>query len=190
MSEVTSQKSHQLEQDLESVLYSEADIQGRLSELAERITVDYQGKELTVIAILHGGIIFLADLLRKIDLPLRMETISVSSYHGGTESSGVVTFNQLELPKLEGQHVIVLDDILDTGRTLYAIREKLQKESSPESVRLCALLSKKRERAVPVEADYVGFEIEDHFVVGYGLDYNGQYRNLPLIGVLRKEIYS
>jgi len=172
---------------LETVLFHETTILSRLDELAREITDDYRGKELTIIAILHGGIVFLADLLRRIHLPVRVETISVSSYHGGTESSGTVIFNQLKLPNLEGQHVLLLDDILDTGRTLAAIEKRLREEGSLESVRSCVLLDKKRERAEEVEADYVGFTIEDHFVVGYGLDYNGRYRNLPLVGILSPE---
>jgi len=174
-------------QHLETVLFHETTILSRLDGMAREITEEYRGKELTVIAILHGGLVFLADLLRRIHLPLKVETISVASYHGGTESSGKITFNQIHLPDLTGQHVIVLDDILDTGRTLAAIRERLLAECHPESVRSCVLLDKKAKRAAEVEADYVGFEIEDHFVVGYGLDYQGRYRNLPLVGTLKQE---
>ena len=168
---------------VESILYHETTIYSRLDDLAREITEDYRGKEITALAVLHGSIIFMADLLRRIPLPLQMESLNVSSYHGGTESSGTVTFHQ-ELPDLEGKHVLILDDILDTGRTLHAIRERSDKEAKVASTRVCVLLQKRKELAEDVAADYVGFRIEDEFVVGYGLDYQGRYRNLPYIGVL------
>jgi hypoxanthine phosphoribosyltransferase len=141
------------------------------------------------VALLHGGVILLADLLRRINLPLKMETISLSSYHGGTESSGVVTFHQERLPDFSNTHVLVLDDILDTGRTLHALGARMMAESNALSVKTCVLLRKRKQRAAEVEADFVGFDIDDEFVVGYGLDYLGRYRNLPYIGVLNPEIY-
>ena len=174
--------------DLESILFHEATILARLEELGRQVTADYAGMELTVVAVLHGSVVFLADLLRRIHLPVRMECISVASYHGGTVSSGRIEFNQLRLPDLRGQHVLVLDDILDSGRTLHAISNRLLEECEPLSVRHCVLLDKKRDREVEVETDYVGFEVDDCFVVGYGLDYKGRYRNLPLVGTLRKEL--
>jgi hypoxanthine phosphoribosyltransferase len=170
------------------VLFEERTILARLDELGRAITQDYRGRELTVVAILHGSIVFMADLLRRIHLPLRIESINVASYHGGTSSSGAVEFNQLRLPDLRGQHVVVLDDILDSGRTLKVIKERLLEECQPLSVRSCVLLSKTRERATEVNAEYVGFDVDDCFVVGYGLDYKGRYRNLPLVGTLRKEV--
>lgn len=172
---------------LESVLFHEQTILARLDELAQEINAEYEGKNLTVVAILHGGLVFMADLLRRIHLPVKVESISVASYHGGTSSSGTVTFKQLELPDLSGQHVLILDDILDTGRTLLAIKERLLADCHAESVKGCVLLDKKARRAEEVNADYVGFEIDDHFVVGYGLDYQGHYRNLPLVGTLKPE---
>jgi hypoxanthine phosphoribosyltransferase len=177
--------SNDLRAHLEKVLFDEETIFRRLDELAGEITRDYEGKNLTVVAILHGGLVFMADLLRRVHLPLKMESVSVASYHGGTESSGVVTFNQVNLPEISGEHVLILDDILDSGRTLHAIREKLEREGSPASIRSCVLLDKKVNRGVDIAAEYVGFEIEDEFVVGYGLDYRGHYRNLPLVGTLR-----
>jgi len=171
--------------DLDHVLFDEAAILGRLDGMAAEITKEYRGKELTVIAILNGSLIFMADLLRRIPLPLKVDCISVASYHGGTESTGTVTFDQLSIPDVSGRHVLVLDDILDTGRTLHAIVDKLRAETEPKSVKICVLLRKIKERAAPVEADYIGFDIGDEFVVGYGLDYEERYRNLPLIGVLR-----
>ena len=187
---VDSSLVHPTNPDLSSILYHEATILARLDEVASEISEEYASKNLTIIAILHGGIIFLADLLRRIHLPVRIETINVSSYHGGTESSGTITFNQAELPDLKGQHVLLLDDILDTGRTLDAIGRRVLEECEPESVKVCVLLDKKRERAAEVEPDFVAFEIEDEFVVGYGLDYDGHYRNLPYIGILSPAVYD
>ena len=169
-----------------SILHHETTIYARLDELAREITEDFRGKEITALAVLHGSIIFMADLLRRIPLPLQMESLNVSSYHGETESSGTVTFHQ-GLPDLKGKHVLILDDILDTGRTLHAIRQRLEEESGVASTRVCVLLQKRKERAEEVEADYVGFEIDDEFVVGYGLDYQGRYRNLPYIGVMNTD---
>ena len=172
--------------DIDHVLFHESTIMSRLDAMARDITRDYSGEMPTVVCILQGGIILMADLLRRIQLPLLIETISVSSYHGGTESSGVVTFNQTTLPNLKGKPVILLDDILDTGRTLQAIRRRFINEAGASSVKLCVLLNKKKNRSSSINADYVGFDIGDEFVVGYGLDYQGQYRNLPYIGVLKE----
>lgn len=170
---------------ISDILHHEHAILQRLDRLAQEITADYRGKELTVLAILHGSMIFAADLLRRIPLPLRIESLSVASYHGGAETSGVVTFNNLEIPRLAGQHVLLLDDILDTGGTLYAIRRKLEDGASPPaSLHSCVLLRKRKQRARDVDADYVGFDIDNEFVVGYGLDYRGHYRNLPYIALL------
>ncbi len=172
---------------LDSVLFGEEQILARLDEIAAQITEDYRGKNLTVVAIMHGGLIIMADLLRRIQLPLKMECISVESYHGGVESSGSVRFNVARMPDFTGEHVLVIDDILDSGRTLDAITTKVMAECHPESVRIGVLLNKITQRVVEVEPDYVAFEIDDLFVVGYGLDYQGRYRNLPLIGTLKEE---
>ncbi len=175
-----------MQKDLDRVLYDEAAIHQRLDQIAARIVEDYRDRELTVIAVLNGSLIFMADLLRRIPLPLKLDCLSVASYHGGTESTGEVVFKQVSLPDIQGRHILILDDILDSGRTLFAIGEKL-KTANPLSVRVCVLLQKRKSRARPVDADYVGFEIDDEFVVGYGLDYQERYRNLPCIGVLRRE---
>jgi hypoxanthine phosphoribosyltransferase len=176
--------------DIQHTLFHETTILSRLDALARQLTEDYRGKDLTVVALLHGGVILLADLLRRIQLPLKIETISLSSYHGGTESSGVVTFHQDKLPNFANTHVLVLDDILDTGRTLHALGRRLMAECHASSVKSCVLLRKRKVRAAEVEADYVGFDIDDEFVVGYGLDYMGHYRNLPYIGVLKPAVYQ
>ncbi len=172
---------------LERVLFDQTSIRNRVADMGARISREYSGDGLTIVAVLQGGALFMADLIREIQLPLQLQSISVASYHGGTESTGTVTFLQNQMPEVEGRDVLVLDDILDTGRTLAAIKAKLEQECAPRSVKSAVLLSKKIERAVEVEADYVGFEVGDEFVVGYGLDYDGHYRNLPVIGVLKGE---
>src|SRR3954465_7011300 len=158
-----------MQADLERVLFDEATIHRRLDELAARIAADYGDRELTVVAILNGSVILMADLLRRIPLPLKLDCLSVASYHGGTKTTGELLFRQVSLPDIAGRHVLILDDILDSGVTLATIREKLE-TANPQSVRICVLLEKKRERLRAVEPDYVGFQIEDEFVVGYGLD--------------------
>lgn len=173
-------------QRLERELFSRDAICHRIREMGAEITRDYLGKDLTIVTILQGGAVFMADLIREIPIPLKTGSISVASYLG-IQSTGTVTFLQNDLPDLTGRHVLILDDILDTGRTLGAIRKRLVEESAPASVKIVVLLSKRVERHEKIEADYVGFEVENEFVVGYGLDYNGEYRNMPMIGVLKKE---
>jgi hypoxanthine phosphoribosyltransferase len=178
-----------MEDDLERVLFDQTTIVRRLDEIAAQISADYRDRELTVIAILNGSLMFMADLLRRISLPLRLDCLSVASYHGGLQTSGEVIFRQIALPDVAERHVLLLDDILDSGTTINAIREKLQ-TASPKSIRVCVLLRKLKERKQPADADYIGFDIADEFVVGYGLDYCERYRNLPCIGVLKKELVA
>jgi hypoxanthine phosphoribosyltransferase len=173
--------------DLEKVLFDEPAIHRRLDDMAAQISNDYRDRDLTVIAVLHGSLMFVADLLRRIPLPLKLDCLSVASYHGKAQSSGEVVFKQITLPDVGDRDILVLDDILDSGFTLAAVRETLE-TARPHSIRICVLLSKKKQRAREVDADYIGFEIEDEFVVGYGLDFRERYRNLPYIGVLRKEL--
>ncbi len=177
-----------MQSDLERVLFEEATILRRLDEMAAQISEDYRDRELTVIAILNGSLMFMADLLRRIPLPLKLECLSVASYHGKTKTSGEVIFKQVA-SDVADRHLLILDDILDSGRTLAAVREKLQM-ANPRSIRVCVLLRKKKLRERPANADYADFEIEDEFVVGYGLDFMERYRNLPCIGVLRKELIA
>jgi hypoxanthine phosphoribosyltransferase len=174
-----------MQSDLESVLYREDQIAARLDGLAVQIAEDYRGKDLSVLAILNGSLIFMADLLRRIPLPLQLDCLRVKSYHGGTVSTGSVEFDHATLPELGGRHVLLLDDILDSGHTLATIIEIIRAEAKPLSLKSCVLLRKMKKRSTPIEADYVGFDIEDEFVVGYGLDYQERYRNLPFIGVLK-----
>ena len=175
-----------MQEDLERILFDEQTILQRLDQIAAQISADYRDQELTVIAVLNGSLIFMADLLRRIPLPLKLDCLSVASYHGGTQRTGDVVFKQIALPDVAGRHILILDDILDSGITLSAIREKLVTRC-PLTVKICVLLRKLKARIRPVETDYVGFDIGDEFVVGYGLDYLERYRNLPCIGVLRKD---
>lgn len=179
-----------MQQDIERVLFHESTILARLDEVAADITRDFRGRELMVIAVLNGSLIFMGDLLRRIPLPLKLDCLSVASYHGGTKTSGAVTFKQLALPDIEGRHILLLDDILDSGLTLHAIRQRLLEEAHPLSVKICVLLRKRKLRDPELEVDYVGFDINDEFVVGYGLDYQEHYRNLPFIGVLHPDAYA
>jgi hypoxanthine phosphoribosyltransferase len=176
-----------VQSDIERVLFDEPAIHKRLDEMAAQITTDYGERELTVIAILTGSLIFMSDLLRRIPLPLKLDCLSVVSYRGKAQTSGEVIFKQSTLPDVVSRDVLILDDILDSGCTLAAVREKLE-AAKPRSVRVCVLLSKRKQRARDVDADYIGFEIDDEFVVGYGLDFMERYRNLPYVGVLRKEL--
>jgi len=178
-----------VQSDIERVLFDGPAIHKRLDEIATQITADYSDRKLVVIAILTGTLMFTSDLLRRIPLPLKLNCLSVASYHGKTQTSGEVFFKELSVPEVAGQDVLILDDILDTGYTLAAVREKLE-TSRPRSIRVCVLLSKRKRRARNVDADYTGFEIDDEFVVGYGLDFRERYRNLPYIGVLRKELLA
>jgi hypoxanthine phosphoribosyltransferase len=170
--------------DIEKILIDEDVIQKRLAILAEKLMADFGGRPIVVVALLKGAILFMADLLRKLPLPMEIECLNVASYHGGTSSTGEVTFLDQSLPDVDGKVVLLLDDILDTGRTLEAVKTKLHEQGASE-VKTCVLLSKDIEREVIKEADYTGFVIGDEFVVGYGLDYQGRYRNLPFVGVLK-----
>lgn len=171
--------------DIEKILVDEDVIVKRLEVIGAQI-LEALGEEFVVVVILKGAFVFAADLLRQMPVRLEIETLNVASYHGGMESSGTVDFLDLKLPDVSGRKVLLIDDILDTGRTLHAVGEKLHEQGASE-VKTCVLLSKDRERAEEVEADFACFVIGDEFVVGYGLDYQGRYRNLPYVGVLKDE---
>jgi hypoxanthine phosphoribosyltransferase len=171
--------------DLDRVLLDEATLRDRVHAMAAEVQRDFpEQTTLTVLAIMDGALFFVADLLRRLDLPVRIVTMSASSYHGGLKSSGSVRLPWPDDLQIKGAHVLVLDDILDTGLTLAAVRERLLLEE-PASVKMGVLLKKRRTQEKEVPVDYVGFEIEDEFVVGYGMDYLGKFRNLPCIGTLR-----
>ena len=169
-------------------LVSEEEIRERVAGLAEQIQRDFRDSDLVVVGLLTGTLMFLADLVRKIDLPMRLDFIGVSSYRDGTESTELVFTKELRLD-VRDRDVLLVDDILDTGKTLRAVIDKLT-GMAPRRIRTCVLLSKKARRKYDIPADYVGFEIPDKFVVGYGLDYAEKYRNLPHIGVLKKMAVS
>jgi hypoxanthine phosphoribosyltransferase len=168
--------------EIDYVLIPPALLRKRVKELAREIERDYAGRELVIVPLLTGTILFLADLIRCINIPVRVDFLGVSSYRDGTISRQLVFTKELRLD-VKGRDVLVVDDILDTGRTLSAVMQRLKK-LRPSSVRICALLDKPTRRQKNVQADYVGFEIPDLFVVGYGLDFAERYRNLPFVGVL------
>jgi hypoxanthine phosphoribosyltransferase len=172
-----------MKDDIARVLVDEDEIHRRLDGMAGDIERDFPDEVLVVIVLLKGAFVFAADLLRRIPRMLEIECINVASYHGGTETSGVVSFLDHKLPEVKGRSVLVLDDILDTGLTLRAVADRLMEEGATQ-VKTGVLLAKDKERSAEVTADYVGFAIANEFVVGYGLDYQGRYRNLPYVGVL------
>jgi hypoxanthine phosphoribosyltransferase len=172
--------------DIGSVLISEARLRRRVRELASQIERDYAGHDLVIVALLNGTVVFLADLIRQLQLPLRLDFIGVSSYRDSVESRELVMTKELRLD-VKGREVLVLDDILDTGRTLALVSKKIRM-LRPRSMKICVLLNKPARRLAEVSADYIGFEIPDKFVIGYGLDFAERYRNLPFIGVLKHGI--
>src|ERR671922_1498996 len=179
-----------LEADVGEILVSEDQIAAKVAELGARISADYAGRRLTLVSVLKGSLPFMADLMRAIDLPLRIDLMEVSSYGGATtESSGLVRILKDLSASIAGEDVLIVEDIIDTGLTLnYLIRYLRGK--NPKTLRICTLLDKPARRLVDIPVDYVGFTIPDQFVVGYGLDYGEVYRNLKFVGVLRPEVYS
>jgi hypoxanthine phosphoribosyltransferase len=163
---------------------SEAQLQTRIAELAEQLTRDYAGKALVVVAVLKGALIFCSDLIRRIDLPLEMEVLGVSSYPSGTESTGEARLTFDLTKPLAGKHLLLVEDIVDTGLTVEFLLKTFEARK-PASIRLCTLLQKPARMRVPMPIDYTGFVVEDHFLVGYGLDCGERYRNLPFIGRIK-----
>ena len=182
--------SADLVSDVAEVLLSEEQIEAKVAELGRRISDDYAGRELTLVSVLKGSLPFMADLMRRITLPLRIDLMEVSSYGGtSTESSGLVRILKDLSAPIDGRDVLLVEDIIDTGLTLnYLIR--YLKGKNPNSIKVCSLLDKPARRLVEIPLDYVGFEIPDAFVVGYGLDFGEVYRNLRFVGVLRPEAYE
>jgi hypoxanthine phosphoribosyltransferase len=177
-----------MEQDVGEVLITREQIREKTAELAREISGDYQGKNPLLVCILKGGLMFLADLIRRIDLPVEIDFMAVSSYGDATESSGVVRILMDLERNIQGRHVLIVEDIIDTGRTLNYIMQNLRTRG-PASIKICTLLNKPARRELAIPLHYVGFEIPDKFVVGYGLDYGEIYRNLPFVGVLKPELY-
>ncbi len=178
-----------LEKDIAKILITREQLAARITESGQTISRDYAGKDLILVCVLKGGVLFLSDLVRAIRAPHAIDFMAISSYGGArTESSGVVRILMDLNVSIEGRNVLIVEDIIDTGRTLTYITENLRTRN-PASLKICTLLNKPSRRQVPVALDYVGFDIPNEFVVGYGLDYNELYRNLPFVGVLKPEMY-
>lgn len=175
--------------DFERIMLSRETIAARVRELGEQISRDYGNEEILAVGILKGAAIFMADLVRSISSPVAFDFMAVSSYGASTESSGAVRINKDLDQSVEGRHVLIVEDVIDTGLTLNYLVDNL-KSRNPASLKLCTLLDKPSRRKAEVKPDYLGFEIPDEFVVGYGLDYAELYRNLPDIAVLKREIYD
>ncbi len=178
-----------MKNDIKEVLVSEKELEKICKRLGEQITKDYAGKKLMAIGLLKGSFIFMADLLRKVDIQCSIDFMAVSSYGSGTRSSGAVKIVKDLTVNPEGYDLLIIEDILDSGRTLSYVCDLLNTRK-PNSIKVCTLLDKPSRRVNSLVADYVGMEVPDEFVVGYGLDYDEKYRNLPYIGVLKEEVYS
>lgn len=178
-----------MHEDILKVLLSEEALSQKVKELGKRISEDYNGKNLMMVSVLKGSVVFMADLMRAIDIPCEIDFMCVSSYGSGAKTSGVVKIvKDLDI-SLEGQDLLIVEDILDSGLTLSYIKSILLKRS-PNSIKLCTLLDKPERRQADIVADYIGFSVPDEFVVGYGLDYAEHYRNLPYIGILKPQVYT
>jgi len=178
-----------MHQDVERILFSQKEIAAKVKEVGAKISEDYAGKELVLVSVLKGSVVFMADLMRAITIPCSIDFMSVSSYGKGVRSSGVVRIRKDLDEQLEGKHVLIVEDILDSGLTLSYLREYISQKGE-ESVRIVTMLDKPSRRRVAVYPDYTCFTVPDAFIVGYGLDYNEIYRNLPYVGVLRPEVYG
>ena len=173
-------------QDIEQILVSEEDIHARIREVGAQISEDYRGKCPILVGVLKGVVPFFAEMAQAITIPVQEDFMCVTAFEGGTESTGKLTFRKDIDHDIEGRDVLILEDIIDSGRTLHYLIPVL-KQRNPKSIRLCALLNKPDRREVEVQIDYLGFDIPDEFVIGYGLDYAQKYRNLPFIGVVEPE---
>ncbi|NLM84909.1 MAG: hypoxanthine phosphoribosyltransferase [Clostridiales bacterium] len=178
-----------MHRDIEKIFFTEEDIAKRVRELGKQISADYAGKNPVLIGVLKGAFVFMADLLRALDIHCQVEFVACSSYGAGTETSGTVTLTKGLSLDIKGRDVIIVEDILDSGVTINFLKDYLL-SLGPASVKVCTFLDKPARRKMPFEADYVGYTCEDAFVVGYGLDYAERYRNLPYIGVLKQEVYA
>lgn len=178
-----------MKNDIKEVLFTEEQLAAKVAELGARITADYQGKNPLIVSVLKGSYVFMADLTRKIDTACNVDFMVVSSYGKGTKTTGEVQIIKDIEQQIDGRDLIIVEDILDSGVTLSYLMKILEARGA-NSIRLCTLLSKPERRRVEVKVDYLGFEIPDEFVVGYGLDYAEKYRNLPYIGILKPEVYG
>ncbi|MBE6885718.1 MAG: hypoxanthine phosphoribosyltransferase, partial [Ruminococcaceae bacterium] len=171
------------------VLVTEEELAAKVAEIGAKITEDYAGKDLLLVSVLKGSVVFMADLMRAVNLPIEIDFMAVSSYGSGVKTSGVVKILKDLDVDVAGRHILLVEDILDSGMTLQYIMEMLSQRGAAD-IKICTLLDKPERRKVNIQADYFGFVIPDKFVVGYGLDYDETYRNIPYVGVLKPEIYS
>ena len=178
-----------MDKDICKVMFNEVELQGVCKRLGEQITKDYEGKDLLIVGILNGAIVFVTDLMRQIDRQINIDFMSVSSYGSGTTSSGNIHVAKDLNSDIAGRNVLIVEDILDTGVTLSNLVPML-KMRNPNSVKICTILDKPSRRKADIQPDYEGFQVPDEFVVGYGLDYDEKYRNLPYVGVLKPEVYE
>ena len=176
-------------ENIERILISKEDLNQRVKEIGTQITKDFDGEEIIVVGVLKGSVLFMTDLIREIDLPMDIDFMVVSSYEGSTESSGNVKIIKDINIDVANKNVVIVEDIIDSGRTMHSLKELFQVRDC-KTFKICTLLDKKERRKIEIEADYVGFDVPNEFVVGYGLDYDGKYRNLEDIGVLKPEIYK
>lgn len=174
---------------IEKVLVSTEELKSTVTALAERINKDYNGEELLIVVILKGSMIFASDLVKELTMPVTIDFMRASSYGSGTASSGFINIKQDLEQDITGKNVLIIEDIIDSGNTLHKLKELLR-ERNPKTIRICTLLDKPSRRVTPVDVEYSGLAIPDEYVVGYGLDYNELLRNLPYIGVLKREIYE
>ena len=175
--------------DILRVLYSEEELEAKCAELGAQISKDYEGKNLLLVSVLKGAVVFMTDLMRHITVPCSIDFMVVSSYGSGVKTSGVVKIVKDLDADLAGKDLLIVEDILDTGMTLHYLKQLLQ-DRNPNSIRIATLLDKPERRRAAVRADYVGYQVPDEFVVGYGLDYDEKYRNLPYVGILKPEVYK
>jgi len=178
-----------LEKDIKKVLFSQEDIVAKTKELGQQLTEDYAGKNPLLVCVLKGAVPFMAELINHVDTHIELDFMLVSSYHGGTASSGIINIIKDIDQDITGRDILFVEDIIDTGKTLKSLKE-LFEERNAASVKIATLLDKPEGRLVEIEADYTCFTIPNEFVVGYGLDYDENYRNLPYVGVLKEEVYS
>lgn len=177
-----------MHEDINRIIFTEDEIRARVREMGAQITADHQGQQLLVVSVLRGAAIFMADLVREINLPVEMDYMAISSYGNGVKSSGIVRILKDLSSSVEGRHVLIAEDILDSGLTLSYLIRNLESRN-PASIEVATLLRKKTKAQADIDCRYIGFECPDEFIVGYGLDYAERYRNLPYIGVLKQEVY-
>lgn len=178
-----------MKNDVKEILYSPEELTRRIKEMGEKISKDYKGKELVLIGVLKGSVMFMSDLMKEISIPCSMDFMAVSSYGNSTTTTGVVRILKDLDYAIEGKHVLIIEDIIDSGVTLKYLMEYLRNRK-PESLEIACLLNKPERRRVEIKVQYIGFNVPDHFLIGFGLDYAEKYRNLPYIGILKEEVYK